>query len=230
MARVETTLFPEKVETTTTHRHSFTLPSAPYRRLNRRMSNTSNFGWVISRKTSSVYCGNYSDRIEQLLALSPSEYVRKDKERKYKEAGLKNCIQSLTSLLEKALEAEENGLTMDQVSKDAVRNSIKTIKSNFDNHLSSFREPLAKVASCRSIYSLISHTMTKSTLQNSLSPELNPVNNAEASKSDEYTKTEEDSQDGKNSLMGSLSELFEDRPQKDIHLINESAPITICDG
>nr|CAH7748260.1 unnamed protein product [Callosobruchus chinensis] len=60
MARVHTAMFPEKIETTTTHRQSLIVPSVPYRRLNRKMSNTSHFGWMISRKTSSVYYGNYT--------------------------------------------------------------------------------------------------------------------------------------------------------------------------
>ncbi|CAH1963097.1 unnamed protein product [Acanthoscelides obtectus] len=229
IAKVETLVFPDMFESIAHRQHSYMIPPSPYKRLGRRTSNTSHFGWVISRNISSVYGGTYSDRIEQLLAVSPSEYVRKDKERKYREAGLKNCIHSLTCLLEKALDAGENGFTLDQLSKEALKSSIKTIKSDFEKNLSGLRDPISKVASCRSIYSLISQTMTKSTLLNALSPELNPDNTAEERRTEEGFKSDE-SQDGKKSLVGSLSELFEDRiPQKD-NLMEAKAPIAICNA
>lgn len=69
--------------------------------------------------------------MEHLLAISPSEYVRKDKARKYKEADLKSCIQSLTSVLENVFVTDATEIN--QISKETLKRSIEMLKDSFEN-------------------------------------------------------------------------------------------------
>lgn len=85
-------------------------------------------------KNRSFHRHSFNERVDHLLAMSPSEYVRKDKERKNREAGLRTCLQSLTTLLERALNGDATDL--ESLSKEAIRKSINAIKENFESHMS----------------------------------------------------------------------------------------------
>ncbi|CAG9862313.1 unnamed protein product [Phyllotreta striolata] len=129
LSRIETQVFPQKIETTTT-RQSYYAPFS--RRAARKASTRSNVGWLVPKRRSSMLNNPHLDRVEHLLAMTPSDYVRQDRERKEREAGLKSCIHSLTSLLERALSAESG---LESESKEAIRRSLMSLRSNFDGRL-----------------------------------------------------------------------------------------------
>lgn len=122
ISRMETQVFPQKLETTT--RQSYYVPFT--RKVARKISTRSNVGWLVPRRRSSLFKNPHLDRVEHLLSLSPSEYIRQDKQRKEREVGLRSCIHSLTSLLEKALSNDD----LETESKEAIRRSIKNIRAN----------------------------------------------------------------------------------------------------
>ncbi|KAG5889228.1 hypothetical protein JTB14_006364 [Gonioctena quinquepunctata] len=169
ISRLHTRIFPQRIETSAA-RQSCIVPS--HRKLNRKLSNASNFGWVIPTNHGESrlvvrHNHGYNDRIDHLLSISPSEYVRKDKQRKHREAGLRSCIHSLTSLLEKAL--NDDNIMMESASKEAIRKSIIAIKENFENNL--FGDSLSIGDSCSpSLHSLLNFTMNKKYLKSSLVP------------------------------------------------------------
>ncbi|XP_028142162.2 uncharacterized protein LOC114336022 [Diabrotica virgifera virgifera] len=154
-------VFPQKIEATTMRKSFF---AQPCRKLSRKMSNRSNFGWVIPRKDSSMFRHTYTDRIDQLLSITPSEYVRKDKERKNREAGLKSCIESLTTLLEKALSNEHADLH--NLSGEALRKSINHIKENFENQIVGDTKPCKfPEFGDNSLHSLITNSLNNKPLK-----------------------------------------------------------------
>lgn len=71
--------------------------------------------------------------MEHLLSISPSEYVRRDKERKSREQGLRSCIQSLTSLLEKALNNKQ--VEFKDMSEDYIEKSLNALRDNFETQM-----------------------------------------------------------------------------------------------
>lgn len=71
--------------------------------------------------------------MEHLLSISPSEYVRRDKERKSREQGLRSCIQSLTSLLEKALNNKQ--VELKDMSEDYIEKSLNALRDNFETQM-----------------------------------------------------------------------------------------------
>ncbi|XP_060533614.1 uncharacterized protein LOC132706344 [Cylas formicarius] len=139
------------------------------KRLQRKISGASNFGWIISQGDSMLR-NKFDDRVDNLLAISPSEYVRRDKERKSREAGLRSCLQSLTSLLEKAI--NNDTLDLQNVSKDDMKRSINAIRENFESQISNSYQ-LSEFPS-PSLQSLIAQSAAKNALENSLSPNLMP--------------------------------------------------------
>ncbi|XP_030745891.1 uncharacterized protein LOC115874753 isoform X2 [Sitophilus oryzae] len=140
---------------------------AAIHRLPAKKFSRSNFGWMLS-KGDSILKHNFHDRVEHLLSISPSEYVRRDKERKSKEQGLRSCIQSLTSLLEKAL--NNDTLEIQDMSKDDIKRSINTLKENFENQLNNDYQ-LSEFPS-PSLQSLIAQSTARNALRDSLSPNL----------------------------------------------------------
>jgi len=72
-------------------------------------------------------------QVEHLLSISPSEYVRRDKERKSREQGLRSCIQSLTSLLEKALNNKH--VELKDMSEDYIEKSLNALRDNFETQM-----------------------------------------------------------------------------------------------
>ncbi|XP_076267235.1 uncharacterized protein LOC143200615 [Rhynchophorus ferrugineus] len=133
-------------------------------RLPKRLSRPA-FGWMLS-KGDSILKHNFNDRVEHLLSISPSEYVRRDRERKTREQGLRSCIQSLTSLLEKALNNET--LDVQNFSKDQIRQSLNTLRENVESQLNYHLDEFPSA----SLQSLIARSTAKNALKNSLSPNL----------------------------------------------------------
>ncbi|KAL1512536.1 hypothetical protein ABEB36_002117 [Hypothenemus hampei] len=131
----------------------------------RKLSRNTNSGWALSRGDSNIR-HKFSDRVEHLLSISPSEYVRRDKERKHREQGLKSCIQSLTSLLEKALSNE----CMNVVSKEDVKKSLNEMLKAFNTRITPDNIRLSDFP-VASLQSLIERNSTKLLLQSSLSPD-----------------------------------------------------------
>ncbi|XP_074030819.1 uncharacterized protein [Leptinotarsa decemlineata] len=166
ISRLHTQIFPQKIETTAT-RQSYYVPSYT-RRLNKKLSNASNFGWVIPTRGDSriVMRHGYNDRVEHLLSISPSEYVRKDKERKHREAGLRSCIHSLTSLLEKALNNEN--MELESASREAIKKSINALKENFEHQIAVENNYNMGDFASPSLHSLLGHSVQKKSLRNSL--------------------------------------------------------------
>lgn len=76
-----------------------------------------------------------NDHVEQVLSITPSDYIRHYREKKVREEGLASCIQSFTSLLEHSL---NNNEINEKLSKEAIERSLKAIKENFKNELSDF--------------------------------------------------------------------------------------------
>ncbi|XP_057659172.1 uncharacterized protein LOC130895711 [Diorhabda carinulata] len=122
-------VIPQRIETTM--RKSYFVPTC--RKVGRKRSTKSNLGWVIPRKVSSLLPHTFSDRVDYLLSITPSEYIRKYKERKNREAGLKSCIQSLSTLLESAVSGESN--EMRKISRETLRKSINHIKETFESQI-----------------------------------------------------------------------------------------------
>ncbi|KAG5889240.1 hypothetical protein JTB14_006376 [Gonioctena quinquepunctata] len=135
ISRLDTQIFSQKFETTAT-RQSYIVPS--HKTLNKNLRTASNFGWIFpsTRGESRLMMRHghgYNNRVDYLLSISPSEYVRKDKMREHRKAGLMSCIHSLTSLLEKVL--NDDSIMMESVSKEAIKKSINIIKENFEKQL-----------------------------------------------------------------------------------------------
>ncbi|KAG5889227.1 hypothetical protein JTB14_006363 [Gonioctena quinquepunctata] len=134
--------------------HTRIFPIVPfYKRLNRKFSTATNFGWVIPT----------NHRVDHLLSLSPSEYVRKDKERKHREVGLRSCLQSLTSLLEKAF---NDDIMMKSASGKAIKERINAIKE-FENQFE--RDSIGDLCT-PSLHSLLKHSVNQKSLKSSLVP------------------------------------------------------------
>ncbi|XP_050295603.1 uncharacterized protein LOC126735601 [Anthonomus grandis grandis] len=139
----------------------------------RKMMSSGNFGLILAKGDSSILKSKVSERVEQLLSISPSEYVRRDKERLNREQGLKSCIQSLTSLLEKALENE--ALEIRNMSKEDIKKSIRSLKENFENQLNSNNQTALNQLCdfpSPSLQSLIEKSSAKRLMENTLSPNL----------------------------------------------------------
>ncbi|CAG9765698.1 unnamed protein product [Ceutorhynchus assimilis] len=76
------------------------------------------------------------DRLQYLLSVSPSEYVRRDREwMQNKKHKLITCIRTLAKDLEQAV--SEESLNTQKMYKNAIQNSIKTLKRNFVSQLNS---------------------------------------------------------------------------------------------
>ncbi|KAG5889242.1 hypothetical protein JTB14_006378 [Gonioctena quinquepunctata] len=167
ISRLHTQISPQQIQTTAT-KHSYIVPS--YKRLNRKLSTASNYGWVIptyhGESLLMVRHGHgYNDRVDHLLSISPSEYVREDKQRKHQEAGLRSCIHSLSSLLEKAL---SDDIMMESVSKDAIKKSINAMKETFENQ---FIGDIYGDLCSLSLHSLLNYSVNKKSLKSSLVPQ-----------------------------------------------------------
>ncbi|KAG5882727.1 hypothetical protein JTB14_004024 [Gonioctena quinquepunctata] len=162
VSRLQTRIFPQKIGTTAI-RNSYIAPS--HKKMDRKLSPASNFGWNIptNRGESWLMVGPghaYNDRVSNLLSISPSEYVRKDKDRKHREAGLRSCIHSLTSLLEKAL---DDDVMMESLSKEAIKKSINAIRDSFENQF--FGDSCSP-----SVHSLLNFPANRKSLKSSLAP------------------------------------------------------------
>ncbi|KAJ8983379.1 hypothetical protein NQ317_010472, partial [Molorchus minor] len=178
ISHFQTAIFPQKLEPST--KQTFFVP---YKRVNKKASTTSNFGWVISQGDS-LLKHSFNERLEQLLAVTPSEYVRKDKERKNREAGLRSCIQSLTSLLERAL---TNTTDVDlKLSKDAIKKSLNVIRENIEGHLSNM--DLDDYATS-SLHSIIENSTNRHSLRNNL-PQLLDVDSSDSVEDNRYHEEE----------------------------------------
>ncbi|KAG5884663.1 hypothetical protein JTB14_005407 [Gonioctena quinquepunctata] len=110
ISRQHTKIFPKKIENTAivpSHKSKKKLSTAPVIPANHGESR-------LMRR----HGRGFNDKVDHLLSISPSQYVREDRERMHREAGLKSCIHSLTSLLEKALN-EDNSIR-ESVSKESM--------------------------------------------------------------------------------------------------------------
>ncbi|KAG5886921.1 hypothetical protein JTB14_034197 [Gonioctena quinquepunctata] len=165
ISTLHTQIPPQQIGSTSTRQSN-----VPSYRVTRKLSTASTFGSVVPTNYGEprlITRHAYNDRVDHLLSLSPSEYVRKDRERKYREAGLKSCIHSLTSLLEKAL--NDDNITMESVSKGAIKKSINAIKENFENQILGDRYSIGESYS-PSLHSLLNQSVNNKSLKNSLVP------------------------------------------------------------
>ncbi|KAG5886922.1 hypothetical protein JTB14_034198 [Gonioctena quinquepunctata] len=167
ISRLHTRIFPQTSETTTT-RQSYNVSSY---RLNKKLSTTSSLGWDISShyvKSGLMmrHSHGYNDRVDDLLSISLSGYVQKDIERKHREAIMSSCIQSLT-LLEKVF--NDDNITMESVSKEAIKKSINAIKDNFEKQFIDDGYSIVDVC-LHSLPSLLNHSLNKEPFENSLVP------------------------------------------------------------
>ncbi|KAL3289109.1 hypothetical protein HHI36_003550 [Cryptolaemus montrouzieri] len=81
----------------------------------------SNYNWI----SLSPVDGEKYEKIDQILSVSPSDYIKKDKEKKIHENELRHCLKSLTTLLECSVASK--------MSNTSLAKSISIIK----NHLKS---------------------------------------------------------------------------------------------
>ncbi|CAH0552070.1 unnamed protein product [Brassicogethes aeneus] len=98
-----------------------------YKKERRKLSTTTGISFS-SPQSKEKHC---YDRIEQILSITPSQYIRRDKERRMKDQGLKTCIHSLTSLLEQSL--HKDNMILSRMSKENIRKNIFALK-DFDKN------------------------------------------------------------------------------------------------
>ncbi|KAG5889238.1 hypothetical protein JTB14_006374 [Gonioctena quinquepunctata] len=168
ISSLDTQISPQKIETSA--RQSYVVPS--YKRLNRKLNTASHFGWDIPTNYGESrlmvrYGHGYNDRVNHFLSISPSEYVRKYKEKKHREACLRYCIHFLISLLDKVL--NDDNIMMGSLSKEAMENSINAIKENFKNQFFGVSCNIGDFCS-PSLHSLLKHSVNKKSLKSSLEP------------------------------------------------------------
>ncbi|KAH1007769.1 hypothetical protein HUJ04_004964 [Dendroctonus ponderosae] len=132
-----------------------------------RRYNRENNSWLLS-KGDSILRHTFSDRVDHLLSISPSEYIRRDKERKNREQGIQSCIQSLTTLLEKALNSD-GGVTFQSMSKEDIKKSINALRENFESELNS--NSLLADFPPPSLQSMIDYNAAKRALKSSVYPD-----------------------------------------------------------
>lgn len=157
--------------------------------------------------------------MEHLLSISPSEYVRRDKERKSREKGLRSCIQSLTSLLEKALNNKQVELK-DMSEEDYIEKSLNALRDNFETQIRD--DSLLMEVVSPSMQDMMERNKTRQLLRKSVCPDelmsalyQSPDINLSKSNFDIKTKkrTAKDNKDSRRDNLSakssrSLSEIF----------------------
>lgn len=85
---------------------------------------SSEYNWIPTRVEDEKY-----EKIDQILSVSPSDYIKKDKEKKIHENELRHCLKSLTTLLECSV-ASRMSTTSLAKSISIIRDHLKTANSN----------------------------------------------------------------------------------------------------
>lgn len=83
-----------------------------YKRLCGNYSNHSQYGWVLPQSGNARKHNPNTERLENIASLSPSEYVKIDKERRLREKELQRCFQSLTTLYDNVVERKYSEKTL----------------------------------------------------------------------------------------------------------------------
>ncbi|XP_044744503.1 uncharacterized protein LOC123306523 [Coccinella septempunctata] len=85
---------------------------------------SSDYNWIPTTVEEEKY-----EKIDQILSVSPSDYIKKDKEKKIHENELRHCLKSLTTLLECSV-ASRMSTTSLAKSISIIRDHLKTTGSN----------------------------------------------------------------------------------------------------
>lgn len=85
---------------------------------------SSDYNWIPTTVEEEKY-----EKIDQILSVSPSDYIKKDKEKKIHENELRHCLKSLTTLLECSV-ASRMSTTSLAKSISIIRDHLKTANSN----------------------------------------------------------------------------------------------------
>ncbi|KAK9877443.1 hypothetical protein WA026_018553 [Henosepilachna vigintioctopunctata] len=109
---------------------------------------------------TAAQCEKYQ-KIDQILSVSPSDYIKKDKEKKIHENELRHCLKSLTALLECSV-ASKMSTTSLAKSISIIREHLKSAKSN--EHITEDNHQIIETSkkATESLYDIMERSLTQS--------------------------------------------------------------------
>lgn len=141
----------------------------------KKMSTFGPNGWVFPNSVDERY-----DKIDQILSVTPSEFIRRDKERKVQENELTTCLKSLTSLLQ-----SNEGKNF---SDPSLQKNIELLKTQLRNSESVNDLRTLKKETTENLYELMEESLLQSITKGSMTYEVN--SHGDVMRMDEKTNTD----------------------------------------